>query len=170
PLLACRRRGTAHGRPETTGRTDMRILKPWGMALAAAAALAACGGESGSTTPDNETQAVQTYEVPPAQLQSVQRALREVLVLDNTGSVSSSDGRLVVLAPASTQASIGKAVESLSQRPTDTGPTSEAPVRLRFWLLQGSTTAASPDPRLEPLKPALDEASRGLGVQGYTLQ
>src|SRR3546814_1794773 len=87
-----------------------------------------------------------------------------------TGSVSSSNGRLVVPAPASTQASSGKAIVALSKRPADSAPDGDAPVRLRFWLLEGSAKAAPPDPRLAPLKPALDEASRGLGLHGYTLQ
>ena len=147
----------------------MRILPSWVVTMAIVLAMAACTRGDG-TPPGDETQAMQVYEVPPGQLQSVQRALREVLAVTGTGSVSSSDGQLVVLAPASTQASIARAIEGLSRRSVDTGPVGNAPVRLRFWLLEGRPTATSPDPRLEALQPALDEASRGLGVQGYTLQ
>ncbi|MEN1925697.1 hypothetical protein [Luteimonas qiangzhengi] len=139
------------------------------MALAAVVVLAACGRDD-AAAPGEEAQALQIYEVPPAQLQSVHRALREVLEVNKTGSVSSSDGKLVVLAPASTQASIGSAIESLSQLPADAGPANDVPIRLRFWLLQGSAEENPADPRLEPLKPALDAASRGLGLHGYSLQ
>src|SRR3546814_3737298 len=65
---------------------------------------------------------------------------------------------------------MGKAIGALSKRRADSEPDGDAPVRLRFWLLEGSAKAAPPDPRLAPLKPALDEASRGLGLHGYTLQ
>ncbi|MFC3716587.1 hypothetical protein ACFONC_10515 [Luteimonas soli] len=140
------------------------------LAIAALATLAACDRGNGGTSADGEAKAVRIYEVPPAQLQSTESALSIVLSGSKTGSVSSSDGRLVVLAPASTQASIGKAIEELSKRPADSAPGGDGPVRLRFWLLEGSAKATPPDPRLAPLKPALDEASRGLGLQGYTLQ
>ncbi len=150
----------------------MRISGTWGVALVAGCALAALAGCSrdGGTASSEDAKAVQVYEVPPAQLQSVQHALHGVLAVGETGSVSNSGGRLVVLAPASTQASIGKAIESLSRQPADAGPASEAPLRLRFWLLESTTEAGSRDPRLASLKPALDEASKGLGLQGFTLQ
>lgn len=147
----------------------MRILASWGVAMAIVLAVAACARDD-AAPPGDEAQAVQIYEVPPGQLQSVRQALLEVLAINKTGSVSSSDGRLVVLAPARTQDSIAKAIEALSRRPADGGPANDAPVRLRFWLLEARAAAAAPDPRLEPLKPALDEATRGLGVQGYTLE
>lgn len=150
----------------------MRIPGKWGLAfvaVAALAALAACS-HGDDATADGDSKTVHIYEVPPAQLRSMEHALGDVLGSSKTGSVSSSDGRLVVLAPTSTQASIGKAIEALSQRPADAGPTSDAPIRLRFWLLEGSTSATAPDPRLAALEPALQEASRGLGLQGYTLQ
>lgn len=147
----------------------MRILKLWIVALATVAVLAACGRDA-ATAPDEEAQALQIYEVPPAQLQSVERALREVLAPNDIGSVSNSDGRLVVLAPAGTQASIAKAIEALSSQPVEGGTASDAPIHLRFWLLEGSTDEGPADPRLEPLKPALDAASTGLGLQGYRLQ
>ena len=143
------------------------------LAIAALATLAACDRgdrKDGGEAADGDTKAVQIYEVPPAQLQSMKNALGDVLANSKTGSVSSSDGRLVVLAPTSTQASISKAIEELSRRPANSGPAGDAPVRLRFWLLEGSAEATPPDPRLAPLKPALDEASRGLGLHGYTLQ
>ncbi len=147
----------------------MDRLTKWGVALAAIAVLAGCGRE-GARGPEAEAPAVQIYEVPPAQLQSVQSALLDVLSANKTGSVSASDGRLVVLAPASTQASIGKAIASLSRDAENEAPAGDAPIRLRFWLLEGGTEAAPPDPRLAMLKPALDEATEGLGLQGYTLQ
>lgn len=150
----------------------MRIPGKWGLVLAAVAvlgSLAACDRGADPAT-DGDAKAVRIYEVPPAQLRSVELALGDVLGSSKTGSVSSSDGRLIVLAPAATQVSIGKAIETLSQRPTNAGPASDAPIRLRFWLLEGSTSTVPADPRLAALKPALDEASRGLGLQGYTLQ
>jgi len=148
----------------------MRILKTWATAFVAIAALAGCGREGGAAATDGEAKAVQVYEVPPAQLQSVQQALDMVLRVDEIGSVTSSGGRLVVLAPSSTQASIDKAIATLSSQQADAGPVGEAPLRLRFWLLAGSSGTGAPDPRLAPLKPALDEASKSLGLQGFTLQ
>src|SRR3546814_6720333 len=141
------------------------------LAISALATLAACdrGSGSGGAAADDEAKAWHIYEVPPAQLQSTERALSIVLSESKTGSVSSSDGRLVVLAPASTQASIGKAIEALSKRPADSAPDGDAPVRLRFWLLEGSAKADPPDSRLAPLTPALDEASSGLGLHGNKL-
>lgn len=147
----------------------MQIFKLWSVALVAVMVLAACGHDD-APAPDEEAQALQIYEVPPAQLQSVQRALREVLEVNKTGSVSSSDGKLVVLAPASTQTSIGDAIASLTQSPADSEQVRDTPIRLRFWLLEGSADTGSADPRLAPLKPALEAASSGLGLQGYRLQ
>lgn len=146
----------------------MRILKMRVVAMAAVLLLAACSADKGQGAP-GEAQAMRTYEVPAARLESVQHALREVLGPD-TGTVSNSNGRLLVLAPASTQESIARAIEELSAQPAGEAPASTAPVRLRFWLLEGHATATPPDPRLDILRPALDEASRGLGLQGFTLQ
>ena len=56
----------------------MRTMKLWSVALAAVVVLAACGRDD-AAAPGEEAQALQIYEVPPAQLQSVHRALREVL-------------------------------------------------------------------------------------------
>lgn len=147
----------------------MGMLKLWSVALVAAVALAACGRED-ATAGDAAAQSLEVYEVPPAQLQSVQRALVQVLHANDTGSVSSSDGRLLVLAPASTQASVGDAIASLAQPSADAEPVRDTPIRLRFWLLEGSSEAGPADPRLEPLKPALEAASSGLGLHGYRLQ
>src|SRR5690606_23279916 len=105
----------------------MRILKTWATAFVAIAALAGCGREGGAAATDGEAKAVQVYEVPPAQLQSVQQALDMVLRVDEIGSVTSSGGRLVVLAPSSTQASIDKAIATLSSQQADAGPVGEAP-------------------------------------------
>lgn len=146
----------------------MRTLKLWGAALAATLALAACGRED-AAAPGEEAQAIEIYEVPPAQLQSVHTALLEVLRANETGAVSSSGGKLVVLAPTGTQKSIGRAIQTLSQRPAEAGSTNGAPLRLRFWLVAGSTGNQAQDPRLEPLRPALAEASRTLGLGGFTL-
>src|SRR5690606_31074320 len=102
----------------------MRIHRKWGLAfvaITALAALAACGRGDGPVAGGDE-RTVQIYEVPPARLRSMEHALGDVLGSSKTGSVSSSDGRLVVLAPTSTQASIGKAIETLSHRPEDAGP------------------------------------------------
>ena len=147
----------------------MRILKAWGVAMVVVLALAACGrGEAAAD--GKEPQVIRTYVVPSAQLQSVERALAGVLVPEGRGSVSNSNGRLLVMAPASTQDSIAAAIEELATAPADGGPASDAPIRLRFWLLEGRASPAAPDPRLDPLEPALAEASRGLGMQGFTLQ
>lgn len=147
----------------------MRMWKLWGVALVAAAAVAACGRED-ATAGDEAAPTLEIYEVPHAQLLSVEHALSRVLRADDTGSVSSSDGRLLVLAPASTQVSIGDAIASLTQAPTDAGQARDTPIRLRFWLLEGSPEARPADPRLEPLIPALEAASSGLGLQGYRLR
>lgn len=108
--------------------------------------------------------------MPPAQLQSVQNALAQVLQANETGSVSSSDGRLLVLAPAATQASISDAIASITQLPADTEQARDTPIRLRFWLLEGNHEPGPTDPRLESLMPALDATSAGLGLQSYRLQ
>ena len=146
----------------------MGMLKLWSVALVAAVALAACGRED-ATAGDGAGQSLEVYEVPPAQLQSVQRALVQVLHANDTGSVSSSDGRLLVLAPASTQASVSDAIASLAQPSADAEPVRDTPIRLRFWLLAGTTEPAPDDPRVEPLRPALEAASQGLGLQAYRL-
>ncbi len=151
----------------------MRMTIRCGVALAAAAALAAgalagCGQQAGD--PAEQAPAIETYEVPPAQLQSVRKALQDVLSANDTGWVSSSDGRLVVMAPASTQESIARVIAELSQRPADAPPTNDAPLRLRFWMVAGGTGQGAADPRLEPLQPALAEASRSLGLDGFTLE
>lgn len=146
----------------------MRMLKTWGVATVVVLALAACGREGVAAAAD-EAQVMRTYAVPSAQLQSLERALIEVLMPEGRGSVSNSNGRLLVMASSSTQDSIAAAIEELAMQPVS-GPASDAPIRLRFWLLEGLASPAAPDPRLDPLKPALDEASRGLGLQGFTLQ
>lgn len=151
----------------------MRMTRNWGVALAAAAALAAgalagCSQQAGD--PAQQAQAIEIYEVPPAQLQSVRKALQDVLGANGAGAVSSSDGRLVVMAPANTQESIAKVIGDLSQRPADAAPANDTPLRLRFWMIAGGTGQDAGDPRLEPLRPALDEASRTLGLDGFTLE
>src|SRR3546814_288720 len=109
------------------------------LAIAALATLAACdrGSGSGGAAADDEAKALHIYEVPPAQLQSTERALSIVLSESKTGSVSSSDGRLVVLAPASTQASIGKAIEALSTRPRseERRDGTECVSNCRYWWM-----------------------------------
>jgi len=153
----------------------MRKSGLWGVGLAGAAALSlaaaslvGCGQQAGE--PAGQAQSIETYEVPPAQMQSVREALQDVLAANDAGSVSSSDGRLVVMAPASTQESIARVIDDLSQGSAETGPANSAPVRLRFWMVAGGTGQAPADPRLEPLQPALAEASRTLGLSGFTLQ
>lgn len=79
---------------------------------------------------------MRTYAVPSAQLQSLERALIEVLAPEGRGSVSNSNGRLLVMASASTQDSIAAAIEELAIQPAS-GPASDAPIRLRFWLQGG---------------------------------
>lgn len=147
----------------------MRMLKAWGVAMVVVLALAACGRD-GAAADGNEPQVMRIYEVPSAQLQSVERALFDVLAPEGRGTVTNSNGRLLVMAPASTQDSIAAAIGELVMQPADGSPASDAPIRLRFWLLEGRASPASPDPRLDPLGPALAEASRGLGLQGFTLQ
>lgn len=150
----------------------MRMLKLWGAALAVlgitAGALAGCGQKAGD--PAQPAQAIEIYEVPPAQLQSVRKALQDVLDANDAGAVSSSDGRLVVMAPASTQESIARVISDLSQRPADAPPANGSPLRLRFWMVAGGSGQGAADPRLEPLQPALAEASRALGLDGFTLE
>lgn len=147
----------------------MGMLKLWGVALVAAVALAGCGRDA-TTTADEAARTLEVYEVPSAQLMSVQSALAQVLLANDTGSVSSSEGRLLVLAPTGTQASIGDAIASLTLQPANAEQARDTPIRLRFWLLEGSHETGSADPRLQPLKPALEAASSGLGLQGYRLQ
>lgn len=146
----------------------MRMLKAWGGATVVVLALAACGRDGAAAAAD-EAQVMRTYAVPSAQLQSLERALIEVLFPEGRGSVSNSNGRLLVMASPGTQDSIAAAIEELAMQPAN-GAAGDAPIRLRFWLLDGLASPATPDPRLDPLKPALDEASRGLGLQGFTLQ
>ena len=153
----------------------MRKSGLWGVGLAGTAALAlaagsliGCGQQAGE--PAGQVQAIETYEIPPAQMQSVREALQDVLAANGAGSVSSSDGRLVVMAPTSTQESIARVIEDLAQQPTEAGPANNAPVRLRLWMVAGGTGQAPADPRLQPLQPALAEASRTLGLSGFTLQ
>lgn len=147
----------------------MRMLKLWGVALVAALTLAACDRDDGMAA-DEEARTLEVYEVPASQLMPVRQALDRVLRADETGSVSDSDGRLLVLAPPSTQASIGKAIETLVQPHANAERALDTPIRLRIWLVAGSTEPAPADPRVEPLRPALEAASQGLGLQGYRLQ
>lgn len=145
----------------------MRMLKLWGVALAATLVLAACGRDDGIA--DEDTRTLEVYEVPASQLMPVQQALTRVLRADDTGAVSDSDGRLLVLAPPGTQASIARAIENLAQPLAEAERALDTPIRLRFWLLAGTTEPAPDDPRVEPLRPALEAASQGLGLQAYRL-
>lgn len=146
----------------------MRMLKLWGVALAATLVLAACGRDDGIAA-DEDTRTLEVYEVPASQLMPVQQALTRVLRADDTGAVSDSDGRLLVLAPPGTQASIARAIENLAQPLAEAERALDTPIRLRFWLLAGTTEPAPDDPRVEPLRPALEAASQGLGLQAYRL-
>lgn len=137
-------------------------MKAWGVAMVAVLALAACGRDEAAATGDE--QVIRTYAVPAAQLQSVEQALLEILP-----GVSNSSGRLVVLATPGTHESVATAIQELTSQPAEGSAASDAPIRLRFWLLEGRAEAAAPDPRLQSLGPALDEASRGLGIRGFTL-
>src|SRR3546814_14277466 len=99
------------------------------LAIAALATLAACdrGSGSGGAAADDEAKALHIYEVPPAQLQSTERALSIVLSDSQTGSVPSSHCRLVVLDPASTQASNGKSLAASYKPPAHTAATRTPP-------------------------------------------
>lgn len=147
----------------------MRIFKPGGVALAAALMLAACGTEGGQTA-NAQGPVLEVYDVPPAQLIAVEQALSGVLRADQTGSVSRSDGRLLVLAPPAIQESLGEAIDTLGTPPAESEGARDTPIRLRFWLVAGTSDPAPADPRVEALRPALDAASQGLGLQGYRLQ
>lgn len=151
----------------------MRKLRFLSAALAVAlgaGGLVGCGQQSGDRVEQAQAQAIEIYDVPSAQLQSVSKALQDVLDANDAGAVSSTDGRLVVMAPASTQESIARVVGELSQRPSDAAAANDAPLRLRFWMVAGRTGESAADPRLEPLQPALAEASRALGLDGFTLE
>ena len=153
----------------------MRKWSLWGAALAVAVALAAGGlagcGKQADAPAEQQAQAIEIYEVPSAQLQSVRNALNDVLRDNETGAASDSNGRLVVMAPQATQASISKAIEALAGNPAaDEVADSEAPLRLRFWLLGGSREERDADPRLESLAPVLAETSRSLALRSYDLQ
>lgn len=146
----------------------MRMLKLWGVALVAALVLAACDRSDGIAV-DEDARTLEVYEVPASQLMPVRQALGRVLGADDTGAVSDSDGRLLVLAPPGTQASIARAIETLTQPSAEAERVLDTPIRLRFWLLAATSDPAPADPRVEPLRPALDAASQGLGLQGYRL-
>lgn len=147
----------------------MRMWKLWGVALAATLALAACDREGGAAA-EEDARTLEVYEVPASQLMPFRQALSRVLRADETGSVDDSDGRLLVLAPPATQASIGRAIENLTKPLADAERTVDTQIRLRFWLLAGTTDPAPADPRVKPLQSALEAASQGLGLQGYRLQ
>ena len=152
----------------------MRKPGLWGAALAVAGALGAGGGSGcGQQAADRkeQVQSVEVYDVPPSQVQSVRMALDEVLRANDTGSAADSNGRLVVMAPEGTQASISNAIEALAGIPAaDEVSSSEAPLQLRFWLVNGNRQEGAADPRLDSLAPVLAETSRSLGLESFELQ
>ena len=108
--------------------------------------------------------------MPSSQVQSVRTALNEVLSANDTGSASDSNGRLVVMAPEGTQASIAAAIDTLvRQAAEDSVPGHEAPLRLRFWQIVGSAEERPADPRLDGLAPVLAEAATSFGLAGFEL-
>lgn len=137
------------------------------LAALAGLALAGCTGAPDRGEAAGDPLELRVHEVPPGMADDVAMALNDVLGgserVAGVGKVSRRvGGRLVVTAPASMQDDIEHAIAALK---ADVGATPlQGPVRLAFWVLETAPDAA-PDPRLAPIRPALEQ----LGDGGWVL-
>lgn len=140
--------------------------------LALLCALGACGNEAGH----DAKMEVRVYAVPAEATATLAQTLNKVFDAGDKpalGKVTSpAPGQLVVLAPASLQASVEKSLHELAGAATATpaSATPEPAMRLSFWCVDAVPESAADDSSLETLLPALEEVRRQLGAVHFELR
>jgi len=133
--------------------------------------LAACERNGAELIAESENPTtLRAYTVPSERLNALQAALRTVLGDKGGVSIVLPD-QILVLAPAVLQSSIASTLRTLAEGANSTvaEPTKSAPIQLQVWVVDVSETA-SEDPRLAPIKAALDAIRDSLAAPGFVLQ
>ena len=125
---------------------------------------------------------MRVYAVPAEQTRALVNTLNSVFGAQDggvqkpasLGRVSSpAPGQLVVLAPASLQASIEASLHALSSNAPprgDDGANAEAPLRLSLWIVDALPGNGADGPSLAILAPALDEVRKTVGAAHFALR
>lgn len=127
--------------------------------------LAACHSSDGGQAASS--MALRIYDVPPAQTNVLSSALARVLNKNASVTVA-GPGKLLIYAPADTQASIEGAIASLRESsPAKAMPT---PVELHAWIINAEPGDAPDDPALKVLAPSLAALRETMGPSSFHLE
>lgn len=139
--------------------------------LAIVAELAACNrGSAALEARYDDPMVLRAYVVGPDKAAQIRDALASVLMApkEEPGTharVSQlADGRLLVLAPITLQASVSEVLKSLDVESADHAPGIGTSVRMQYWLVEADGALAQDDPATAPLKDALEAARPALGA------
>jgi hypothetical protein len=137
------------------------------IASTALLALAACHAPGDAQSKQSAApMELKVYAVPPAQTGQLAGALGNALV-GKAAVTAPAPGKLLVYAAPDAQASIGKAITSLSQSSATPSPTTQ--VDLHFWVVDGESGIGTDDAALKPLTSALDGVRQNMGLLHFTL-
>jgi hypothetical protein len=127
--------------------------------------LAGCHSSDGGRA--SSPMALKIYDVPPAQANELSGALG--IAINKDGNVMpAGPGKLMVYAPADTQASIASALAQL--RDTASAKASPTQVTLHFWTIDATPGDAPDDPALKELAPSLASLRQTLGPLSFQLE
>lgn len=127
--------------------------------------LAACHSSDGGQA--SSTMALRIYDVPPAQTDVLSSALARVLN-KNASVTMAGPGKLLIYAPADTQASIKDAIADL--RDSSPGKAQATPVELHAWIINAEPGDAPDDPALKALGPSLAALRQTMGPSSFHLE
>jgi hypothetical protein len=118
--------------------------------------------------PDNPLE-LKTYEAPKGSVAALTSTIKDVLWFDEHKTLGRAivtpDGRIAVLAPHNVQADVQDLIDEVKKHP----PVAHSAIEIHYFLVIGKPGAAQPTPGAAEIQPALDEISRTVGPQTFTI-
>jgi hypothetical protein len=136
--------------------------------------LGACHRHEGSTAPvagdakASQPMALQVYDVPQAQTETLRGALSKVLAPGGQAAITSpAPGKLLVYAPQAAQESINSALSNLAGSSKDVVPAPS--LNVRFWIVDAIHGDGADDPSLNQLGDAIKSWRDSMGPAHFKL-